>query len=129
MKPKRPTPASRARWTASDVGAPTETSEPTPAATAFWTSSKPARPLTTRYGRGGRLTRQDPRPGHLVDGVVPPDVLAYDVLVAVGGEQPGRVHPTGPAEHVLPLAQQPRQPAYDVRARRRALPTGDRAPS
>ena len=53
-----------------------------PAATAFCTSSKPARPLTTRHASAGDCARQHPRPGDLVDGVVPPDVLAYDEQLA-----------------------------------------------
>ena len=60
-----------------------------PAATAFCTSSNPARPLTTRHGLGGGLAGQHPGAGDLVDGVVPPDVLAYDEQLAVGG-RPGR---------------------------------------
>ena len=69
-----------------------------PAAIAFCTSSKPARPLTTRHASAGGGAGEHPGAGDLVDGVVPPDVLAYDEQVAVGGGQAGRVHPAGAVE-------------------------------
>ena len=46
---------------------------------------------------------------HLVDGVVPADVLAHAEQLAVGGEQPGGVQPAGALEGRLGRPQPVRQ--------------------
>ena len=76
-----------------------------PAAAAFCTSSKPIRPLTqsTGSGRGRRLEQSGP--DHLVHGVVPPDVLAYDEHVALLVEESCSVEPARAGEYPLSLAQ------------------------
>jgi hypothetical protein len=47
---------------------------------------------------------------HLVDGIVPADVLAQRQQLAIGREQPGRVQPAGRREHSLRGAEPVRQP-------------------
>ena len=86
-----------------------------PAAIAFWASSKPGPPADDQARLRGRLAGQHPGPRHLVDGVVAADVLADHESLAVGGEEPGGVHPAGAAEDGLARAQRLRQPSYDVR--------------
>ncbi len=63
---------------------------------------------------GGRLPGEHPRPGDLVDGVVPPDVLAHDEQLARCGDERGRVDPAGAREEALTLAQGVGQPSYDL---------------
>ena len=52
---------------------------------------------------------------HLVDGVVPADVLAHDQRLAVGGEDPGRVQAAGLVEDLLPGPQRVGQPGHHGR--------------
>jgi hypothetical protein len=52
---------------------------------------------------------------HLVDCIVPPDVLAYHEQLALGGEQPGRVQAAGPHEHPLRSAESIGQARQDIR--------------
>ena len=95
-----------ARSTASDDGADTAAITGTPAMTAFCASSKDARPLTRRTvpDNGIRLC-STAQPMHLVDGVVPADVLANHEQGPVGGEQRGAVQAAGAGEHLLCGAQ------------------------
>ncbi len=107
-KPTRPRPDSSARRTASDDGAPMATSAPTPATAAFWTSSNPMRPLTSitaRRGEAGEHARTD----HLVEGVVPTDVLTDLAQGAVGVHRRGGVQASGGVEDALVLAEPVRQ--------------------
>ena len=77
-----------------------------PAITAFCTSSNDARPDDHQHAARQRDAPVQQRPAdHLVDGVVPPDVLAHHEQLAAGGEQPGRVQPAGRVEHPLGRAQ------------------------
>ena len=73
-----------------------------PAAYAFWVSSKLARLVTTSTCpvSGSRPSRERPA-DHLVDGVVPPDVLPGDEQLAGGREQPRRVDAAGAVERLL----------------------------
>ena len=92
--PTRVRPASSASSAASDDGADTAARTGMPAVTAFWTSSNEARPLTSRREAGQRQLPLAQRPAdHLVDGIVPADVLAQRQQLAIGREQPGRVQP------------------------------------
>ena len=73
-------------------------------------------------GLGGGLAGEHAGAGHLVDGVVPADVLADHQSLALGGEEAGGVHAPGAAEDGLALAQAVGETSYDVGVRQRAGP-------
>ena len=73
-----------------------------PAMTAFWASSNEARPLTSSMVPAQRNAAVFDGPAdELVDGVVPPDVLAHGEQLPGAGEQSGRVQAPGGLEHLL----------------------------
>ena len=75
-----------------------------PAIMAFCSSSKLARPDSSTHSLApGQVTREQRRAHQLVHGVVPAHVLAAGEQLAVGGEQPDRVHAAGLGEAGLRL--------------------------
>ena len=87
-----------------------------PATAAFCTSSKERRPLTQTSvsASGSRPSRKRP-PDHLVEGVVPADVLADETRLPVAVEEPGRVQAAGGGEGRLRCAQPVREGGHDGR--------------
>ena len=78
-------------------------------------------------GSGGRVVAgQQPGAGHLVDGVVPPHVLAHHEDGPVLVDQPGRVGAPGRLEGLLEAAEQVGERAHGVRVERRPDDLGDR---
>ena len=99
-------PRSAASETARLDGAPTATSTGQPATAAFCTSSNERRPLTQSTDSRERQAAVEERPAdHLVERVVPADVLARAEQLAGRGEEAGRVQAAGRGERRLRLAQ------------------------
>ena len=77
----------------------------TPAATAFCTISNETRPLTTSsWSVAGSAAVEQRVPDHLVDGVVPADVLAHHSSSPRAAGERGRVDGAGAVEGALPGA-------------------------
>ena len=111
-KPTRVMPTRSASSTASDEAADTAASTGMPAAWAFWVSSKLARLRDHEDVPGEREPALAQRPAEdLVDGVVPPDVLAGDEQLAADGEQACGVEAAGAVERLLGRAQAARETA------------------
>ena len=104
VKPTRTSPASSASESASDVGAPTATTAEMPGDHGLLDELESDAAAEHEHRRHGVAT-EDPRADHLVDGVVPTHVLAYDDPRPVRREQAGRVQPARPAETGLLLGQ------------------------